>query len=234
MTYSYLTRAEAHSKKMSRKWLLLFLPLLFILAINAVGSNPPFISNITGVSMLPTVESGDKAIFKKIFTNDLVGKVHSVSTFKTSYIDSGTTGNLIKRVIAGPGDTLVFDVRSGEWLEINGQKVIINPPLQHKNRVQAYKEKTIELIAGRVEHLGNPIYRAPANKIRAIGLLHYPYLTEHATSTGLVVVNVPEDHYFVMSDNWVSNLDSRYFGPIHKRYLRHRALAIIPKDKYLL
>ncbi|MCC5453142.1 signal peptidase I [Rheinheimera sp. UJ51] len=234
MIISQSAPAKTNSNNMSKKWLWLFVPLLMasmFLTWVAFSTNS-YIANITGISMLPLIKNGDKAFMQSVGSKIEVGKIHGVSSFKTSYSETGVSPNLMKRIIAGPGDTLVFHASTGEWLSINGQDVVISPAQGHEDLFLTNASKTYKLLAGEIEHLKTPIYRVETNNVNDMPIT-FAYLNEHADVDHKVVVHVPDDHYFVMSDNWLGNLDSRYFGPIHKRHLRFKVVAVLPKHTQL-
>jgi signal peptidase I len=94
--------------------------------------------------------------------------------------------NYIWRVVALPGDTIET---AGASLAINGRPVM---------REQVHEQPDVTIFR---EHAGEAMYE--------IAITQSPDDVPPDTS-----VTVPPDHFFVMGDNRLDAVDSRYFGPI--------------------
>lgn len=197
------------------------------LFVHTLGS-----SKVNGISMSPTIEHGDRIVVQTRFSSPKVGEIYSVTGLDLSDLGKSKVGNLIKRVIAGPGDRLVFHAASGEWLSINGKDVVISSAAKHSNMVLTSdaadtKGEKARLVAGMNTVMGTPVYRVQVDNPQASRvrqefvkqLFNFPFLAKNVNQQGLVVVDIPNDYYFVMSDNWAGNMDSRYFGPVHESHL---------------
>jgi signal peptidase I len=113
--------------------------------------------------------------------------------------------NIVKRCIAVAGDTVEI---INKKVHINGRPVY-EPYVRHEDRNVYYGVK-----------LDQSVYQekwAGAQLDDIIGI--------HARDNFGPVV-VPEDHIFVMGDNRDNSLDSRYWGPLNKKYLKGTPLFI--------
>lgn len=201
------------------------------------------VANIKGISMMPTISNGDRAVLQKRFFAPEIGKVYSLNEFDSEYSNGQALHRLIKRVIAGPGDTLTFYASTGEWLSVNGKQLDLRPnktlpELSLTSHAKGSEGESVSLIPYFNHDLGTPVYKVAVEEFDgSVGkqnfrrsLLHYPYLAKLAAQGDQVSITVPEDHYFVMSDNWSGNVDSRYFGPIHKSIISKGMIKSFPKE----
>ena len=43
-------------------------------------------------------------------------------------------------------------------------------------------------------------------------------------------ITISDNEYFILSDNRISSLDSRYFGPLNKQYIKGKIISLIRKN----
>lgn len=108
----------------------------------------------------------------------------------------------IKRVIGQPGDLITYH---NKVLSING-----------KEATQTFVRNTIDPssqanVAEYIEDLD--------------GVKHAIFINPDVPAFDFSV-RVPKDHYFMMGDNRDNSADSRYFGFVHKEFLRGKAMLI--------
>ncbi len=200
--------------------------VLFIIMWNSVIR-----VNIQGNSMMPFIHNGDRLLMSSFFLKPKVGKVYSIAAGATY---ANPKMGMVKRVIAGPGDVLEFNAHSGEWLSYNGQAVVINEhsdlPRYKKHSEEAdSKGAVLSLVPAFNQLMQLPMYRLlPDQPLHSASqqrfykrVLKYPFIQQRAAANGLTKVTVPAGHYFVMSDNWGSNLDSRFFGPLPEQVFKY-------------
>lgn len=198
------------------------------------------VGNVKGVSMMPELNNGDRAIFQKRFFSPKIGEIYLVDRADAPEHSDGVVYNLIKRVVAGPGDELSFNPQTGEWLTLNGGRVAVDLMDAQKSLIltsQGGKSKGEQVSLNLGVNLVNNInvYKVDESSLHGTQkkevlkreLLNFPFLRKVANAQNVAVVTVPKDHYFVMSDNWSGNVDSRYFGPIHKKHLASRMISSV-------
>lgn len=190
---------------------------------------------IEGNSMMPAIQNGDRLLMSKAFFKPKVGGIYSVAERSTP---ANPDKGLVKRVIAGPGDVLEFNAHTGEWLSYNGNAVVVAENNDLPWKLLSSKETdsygALLKLRGAFNHLLQlPMYRLlpeqpidnEKQRLFLKKVLHYPYIQQRQSANGLTKVVVPAGHYFVMSDNWSSNLDSRLFGPLPEHVLTHRYIS---------
>lgn len=206
--------------------LLVCLLVLYIMMWNSIMR-----VNIHGNSMMPFIHDGDRLVMSSFFRKPKVGKVYSIAAGATY---ANPKMGLVKRVIAGPGDVLEFNAQSGEWLSYNGQAVVINehsdlPRYKMHSEEADSKGAVLSLVPAFNQLMQLPMYRLlPEQPLHSASqqrfyktVLTYPFIQQRAAANGLTKVTVPAGHYFVMSDNWGSNLDSRFFGPLPEHVFKY-------------
>ncbi|MEO0226162.1 MAG: signal peptidase I [candidate division WOR-3 bacterium] len=113
--------------------------------------------------------------------------------------------DFIKRCVGLEGDTIeIID----KVLYVNGKRVE-EPYVVHKDPVTYQK---IKIDQKEFQKLWEDVRLAD---------YYSPYIRDNF---GPVIV--PKDHIFAMGDNRDFSLDSRFWGPLHKRYLRGKPLFI--------
>lgn len=215
-------------------WLFILIPALLYTGFYTMDHklSAVRIKNVNGISMEPTIKDRSKVALKPSIGKITLNSVYTIERDEEKSL-------LIKRVIAGPGDKLTFNSLTGEWLKINDTEIIYQP-LQGEHPVQ-YKftrnDQTLRLqvIKRLNKYLGIETYtlhlpgldaKIDRNRL-TLDIVRFPFLRQHANSAGTTEITVPKDHYFVMSDNWVGNIDSRFFGPIHRSQFIDKASGIL-------
>lgn len=196
---------------------------------------------IEGNSMLPAFSSGDSLLMQQRFFKPEIGEIYSID--KSAIPDKYQISmSLVKRVVAGPGDELVFNSLTGEPLSKNSETVnftslegVVKSFLLESHEQDSYGE-TLRVIPAYNEVLALKTYRLQPDqnfdqgrkKLFLEKVRHYPFLQElsQAGNSHIVKLIVPAGHYFVLSDNLSSNLDSRYFGFIPESAVTHRMLRV--------
>lgn len=120
--------------------------------------------------------------------------------------------NLIKRVVALPGETV--RIKNGR-VEVNG--VEIEPPFYLPDKLYYYNQKDLLhlLFTTEDENTYKTIIRI---------LEKYPY--RYGCIESDEFIKVPPNHYFVLGDNSLNSIDSRYYGWIPEKDIIGRAFAI--------
>lgn len=218
----------------------LFVALAIIVALFSLRETLVRI-NVVGNSMLPAFSHGTVILMQKRFFKPEIGQVYAIDR---SFIPEEYHMNmsLVKRVVAGPGDVIVFDAETGEPVSKNGLGVKFTS-LEGKVRsflLESHEENsygaTLRVVPAYNDAFGIQSYRIdPGQEIKSGDqraflkeVLNYPFIQEQAKLQGqrFVTLTVPSEHYFVLSDNLSSNLDSRYFGFIPSDGVSHRMLRI--------
>lgn len=177
------------------------LVLFFILLLRLTVFEP---FRIPSGSMMPSLMIGDFILVSKLFYRPTVGDVVVFRYPKDPAI------NYIKRIVAGPGDTL----------EIKGRHLFVNGQRQEKRekRPVGYEEEI-------VEYYGDYDLRFSQVKTgdQEHGILEdrddYFVMDDEEITLG-------ESEYFVMGDNRDFSYDSRFWGSLEETYIRGRALFV--------
>jgi signal peptidase I len=175
--------------------------------------------------MEPTILPGDRIVVNKLayglrvpFTHAWVAQWDDPTPGEIVVLNSPKDGQrLVKRVIAGPGDTV--ELRN-DALIINGSPVGYAPlGAQSLDTVPASAQK------GRVFARENLSGHAHA----VAGIPSVPAMRNFGP------VTVPAGDYFVMGDNRDNSADSRYFGFVERRLIVGRSSAVaisVDPDRY--
>ncbi len=206
-------------RKFAKEWVL---PLTIVAAIVA-----PFRSAIadwndvpTG-SMEPTILPGDRLFVNKLafglrlpFTKRWITQWDGPASGDVVILFSPSDGTrLVKRVIAGPGDTISM---SNNHLVLNGQ------PIAYTASPVEQTESQTRLLTEALEGHAHAVKETPANTMA------------RRTIDPLVI---PKGQYFVMGDNRDNSADSRYFGLVPRANIVGRAstiaLSVDPNNSYM-
>ena len=165
-------------------------------------------------SMLETLQIGDHLMVSKFlygvklpFTDKILIPVSDpkrgdVIVFK--YPENPDV-DFIKRVIAGPGDTV----------EIHEKRLYVNGELQ-KEPYTVYKDPNIYA----------PVPQIPASLTPDMFDAYFNGTNNRAKRDNLPKLTVPEGKYFVMGDNRDGSHDSRFWGFVDRSAIIGKALII--------
>lgn len=171
---------------------------------------------VQGYSMLPTINASATGLDGKTYTDIVyIVKPRTVSHKDIVVIEGGKTQSgvqIIKRVIATPGDTLTFKVTNVEFLEFKSY-FVVDIYLNGKKLVENYTKETQTKIQNTHD---NPDYYSFGNN-----------LVNELDENGEFTIKLGENEYFVMGDNRNAynfandersngSVDSRMFGTVKK------------------
>src|SRR3990172_3462047 len=168
-------------------------------------------------SMKPTILEGDRIFINKIgyylkspFTRIRLAQWDDPTRGEVVVLFSPYDGRrLVKRVVGLPGN--VIEMRN-DRLFVNGNAVLYTPLDPQFIREITQEDQTIydfssEDLSGRK----HPVMIAGSRPaLRSF----QPFV-------------VPADQYFVMGDNRDNSFDSRYFGPVERKQIVGRAVAVV-------
>jgi signal peptidase I len=186
---------------------------IMILVVSSLRSALADWNDVPTGSMKPTIQEGDRVVVNKLaydlkipFTMIEVVKWGDPKRGDIVVLFSPADGvRLVKRVIGLPGDEVAL---VDNQLYINGKPVTTPPSAEPMtDEEQGMVVVTDENLDGRE---------------------HKVMLTPQASSPqrSYGPVTVPPGYYFVMGDNRDNSNDSRFIGPIERRRIVGRALAV--------
>jgi len=167
-------------------------------------------------------------------------------------VDPYCSTNLVKRIVAGPGDTLQI---SNKRIYVNGSELILPESglRSFKNIKPAGKEDEGIYYSGtgwnnhnygpiRISAKGDTLHLNLDNIHNWKQLIVFEYEKRVVREEGSVITIeensvrdyiVKKDHYFVVGDNFSNSRDSRYFGFINEDMITGKAMFIYwSLDKY--
>jgi signal peptidase I len=167
-------------------------------------------------SMKPTILEGDLVFVNKLaydlkvpFTCWHLAEWDNPSRGDIVVFFSPKDGTrLVKRVIAGPGDTIEMH---DNVLFINGRKLDYEPSASHHFDGEIYEDS-------------QPIVARERNQDDAHWVMALP---SRAAMRSFPLLTVPSGKYFVMGDSRDNSFDSRYFGVVDRKQIVGRANRVL-------
>ncbi|MFC7439843.1 signal peptidase I [Laceyella putida] len=106
-------------------------------------------------------------------------------------------------------------------LKNQGFYLVMSRPLTlKKGDIVVFRTNTGKPLIRRVIGLPNQTVEIKKSKVYVDGkLLHEPYVTRAEGIGDTEVVNIPENHYYLLSDDRADTWDSRRMGTIHQNQL---------------
>jgi len=148
-------------------------------------------------TMAPTLLPHDRVYAEKLSYLWREPKRGEIVVFKTDAIPSiGKAQWYVKRIAGVPGDRISIDP---PYLLVNGQRVL-DPPIF--TRISSCQDGYAGFL---------------------LALASYPGAVLTTPQKDLVL---RENEYFVLGDNSTNSFDSRYWGPVPRQNITHRAMAI--------
>ncbi len=185
--------------------------------------------NIPSASMQPTLLVGDFILVNKLVYRVSEPRRGDVVVFKYPVNPSL---DYIKRIIAGPGDTVEFREFRDERSGVKVYKVLVNGKeyglryvgvRSFRGRFYYEFEETVPLDGKVLKH--RVWFSSYPTKVS--GLVNYPETLCFEEREGLCVkFVVPEGHYFVMGDNRDNSEDSRFWGFVPRENILGKAFVI--------
>ena len=216
------------------------LPLLTLL-VGAASLMYMFpMQQISGSSMTPTLNSGDKITVQRWLNTP---KRHDIFVIDQNQVKhdgvSSIPGSYLKRLIGMPGDVITLLVRDGEVLSINGYQTsftrndtLRNLRMESKHPLSIGGVFTSHGYDFSVKDNHYRIYATPESAFKDTGnnltflktIYNFPWLKKQLTSPNqkTLTFTVPKDNYFSLSDNRVVGVDSRHFGFVPKSSLLYK------------
>lgn len=115
-------------------------------------------------------------------------------------------------------ELVLWDKNNTQYGPARGDIVVVNFPGDPDNK--KYVKRIIGLPGERVDVRNGALY---INK----KLLSENYLPAGTASRPDVTYTMKNNEYFIMGDNRPNSNDSRYFGPVERRFILGRAVAIV-------
>lgn len=215
--------------KIKKKWII----LIIFLAIPIVRSSFYEVFRIPSGSMIPTLSIGDfilvdkKAYGYKLPFSDLA---FNTVNWDPIYLTSETnpavgdvivfkwpekpTENYIKRVVALPGDTVEIKNKVIYVNDISIESESVDTKLNPIDLDEEFKTFNLKFL-----NTKNPKYT-------------YVIDEDNYYKKDFAKTKIEKDHYFVMGDNRDYSLDSRYWGTVHRRFIKGKATNVIFSFKF--
>ena len=143
--------------------------------------------------MNPTLPDGTKVGIRTLNKDEILNRQDIVVFSKTPQVEISFQ---VKRVIALPGETVIFR-KGGVWI----------------------KDTT-----GKEFELDESKYINPTNYTFKLKLSNYPYDPTdgiHYPADDFVEKTLEKDEYFLLGDNRSNSVDSRSFGPILRKDIKY-------------
>ncbi len=209
------------------KWLTEF--AVIIVAVLFIRATFVQAFNIPSASMQPTLLIGDFILVNKLIYKFSEPRKGDIVVFKYPINPSL---DYIKRVIAGPGDTVEFEEFYDERAELKVYKVKVNgkeyslryKTLRNFNGRFYYEfEESIPLNGKVIKH--DVLFSAYPTKVAGLVSYSEDECLEQKYNLCVKFV-VPQGHYFVMGDNRDNSEDSRFWGFVPRENMVGKAFVI--------
>lgn len=203
---------------------------LFVLATVIIFSIKYNVYVVDDISMIPTYESGDKIVAKKIDRTDLVNRTiifYNPFSDYTSEINQNPKSLLIKRCVAGPGDSIM--IKSGTI--INSHHVIDTHATQNKpslkkepwfyspitNCLEEKDDDILNMSWVYIPKKGDKISLSDKNYKLYSKIIEYENRQGNQTKKGIHIFD--NNYYFLCGDNLNHSFDSRVWGFVPEKFL---------------
>lgn len=212
--------------KVLRSWVLSFALAFAVLA--PLRSAIADWNDVPTGSMEPTILCGDRIFVNKLayglrvpFTHSWIAQWSDPTSGDIVVLNSPKDGvRLVKRLIAGPGDTIAL---RNNVLILNGQAQVYS----------TLGESSLETVPQDVRQGRQFASEHLRGHTHAVGAM--PAISNARRDFG--PVTVPAGEYFVMGDNRDNSADSRYFGFVKREMIVGRssavAISVDPRNYYL-
>ena len=183
---------------------------------------------VQGYSMLPSINtsaSGTDGQYNTDTVYYLSVDPYSLKSGDVIIINGNYTSTnhaLIKRYIAGPGDTISFKQTDGTVYTYSGTEIFffyydvyLNSELLDElsgNLGYKIKEQMLQHVIAQPHFLGDVTYAPDSSSDEYYSF--YNAFAECLTNDGEFTYTLSDDECFVMGDNRNNSADSRYFGPV--------------------
>lgn len=187
----------------------------------------------SGLSMLPNYWPAQSVVGNSQFDHVQRGQAYMTSDakYRQTLGEASTNAVSLKRVVGTPGDVLVFDTASGQMLSINGTQVAYETTEGYSNFETTESSTGTSVVAplllqkspGSAPYM---VYQITESQQQALTTAQqalvktytaFTYLKSlHQDAQGDTTITLADDEYFLLSDNRVVGVDSRYYGPVSR------------------
>ncbi len=201
--------------------------VLIVIAVLLIRATLVQAFNIPSASMQPTLLIGDFILVNKLVYTVSEPRVGDIVVFKYPV---NPALDYIKRVIAGPGDTVEFVELEKEGIRIYGVRVNGRDYALRFSGRRWFNGKTYYEFEESVPLNGRTLTHSvwfSSHPTKVAGLTPYVKIDCMRYRYNLCVkFRVPAGHYFVMGDNRDNSEDSRFWGFVPREFILGKAFVI--------